>query len=56
VAVPVEEKTDTSGPYTYTYWFEGGLIYHDPGESGVAPPTLCVRTGDTSTGGWSVHT
>jgi MoxR-like ATPase len=34
----------------------GGLIYHGPGESGVAPPALCVRTGDTSKGGWSVHT
>lgn len=36
-------------------WFNGGLIYHGQGDSGVGAPTLSVRIGDSSEG-WFVHT
>jgi hypothetical protein len=54
--VPAEEKMDVSGSYKYVYWFNGGLIYHGAGQSGVDLPQLCVRSGDTSRDGWSVNT
>jgi hypothetical protein len=37
-------------------WFDGGLIYHGPGSSGGAFPTLAVDVGDDPRPHWSVHT
>lgn len=40
----------------YRYWFNGGLILHGAGSSGVGAPEFSVRIGDASRAGWSVHT
>lgn len=40
----------------YEYWFNGGLIFFGPHETGVGDPQFSVRLGDTSEAGWSVHT
>jgi hypothetical protein len=37
-------------------WFDGGLIYHGPGSSGGAFPTLAVDVSDDPRPHWSVHT
>ena len=36
--------------------FDGGLIYHGPGSSGSAFPTLAVDVSDDPRPHWSVHT
>ena len=41
---------------SYKNWFNGGLIWFGPGDTGVGLPQLSVRLGDTSKAGWSVHT
>jgi hypothetical protein len=38
------------------YWFNGGLIYHGPGSSGGAYPTLAVDVSDDPKPHWSIHT
>lgn len=38
-----------------SYWFNGGLIYHGQGDTGVGAPTHSVRLGDTHED-WSIHT
>ena len=40
---------------TWKRWFNGGLIWHSLGDSGVGSPTYSVRL-DNSTEGWEVHT
>lgn len=36
-------------------WFNGGMIYHGPGESGAGAPAYSVRIGDRPED-WSIHT
>jgi hypothetical protein len=38
------------------FWFDGGLIYHGPGSSGGAFPTLAVTVDENPRPRWSVHT
>lgn len=41
----------------YRRWFNGGLIYFGPGESGVGDPQFSVDLGgNTSKHRWTVHT
>jgi len=47
-------KRDANGEYRY--WFNGGLIFYDVGDTGVGEPQLSVRIGDTSESGWNVNT
>ena len=37
------------------FWFNGGLIYHGKGDSGVGEPALAVRIGELDES-WSIHT
>ena len=43
VDVPAEQKTETSGPYKYVYWFDGGLITTAPDSRALTrPSSACV--------------
>jgi len=37
------------------YWFNGGLIYYNSGETGAGAPQLSCRIGELNAG-WSVNT
>lgn len=39
----------------WRFWFNGGLIFHGAGDSGVGAPTFSVRLGNCSRAGWSVN-
>ena len=39
----------------YDYWFNGGLIFYDAGDTGV-DKQLSVRIGCTKKSEWSIHT
>lgn len=39
----------------YKRWFNGGLIFHPAGSSGVSGE-MSVRIGDCSKAAWSIHT
>ena len=36
-------------------WFNGGLIYFGPGDTGVGGPQYSVRFGEGNDAGWSIH-
>ena len=40
----------------YKFWFNGGVIFYAPNDSGVGCPQLSVRIGDTSEADWSINT
>ena len=37
-------------------WFNGGLIFYGPGDTGVGAPQFSVRIGEDLSCGWSIHT
>ena len=42
---------------TYKFWFDGGLIYHGPGQPGDgSAPAFSVEVGGPDGPHWSIHT
>ena len=42
---------------TYKFWFDGGLIYHGPGQPGDgSAPAFSVEVGGPEGPHWSIHT
>jgi hypothetical protein len=42
---------------TYQFWFDGGLIYHGPGQPGDgSAPAFSVEVGGPDGPHWSIHT
>src|SRR5262249_3059027 len=42
---------------TYEHWFDGGLIYHGPGQPGDgSAPAFSVEVGGPDGPHWSIHT
>lgn len=53
---PVCQKDPLREETASDFWFNGGLIFHEPGRSGAEYPTLSVTLEPTSQADWSVHT
>jgi hypothetical protein len=51
----LKRQPDGLMPGSYAYWFNGGMIYYGPGDTGVGAPQYSVRLGATDED-WTINT